>query len=1334
TLKLTNTIVTDNSVNLEEDYASFDSSSSNNLIGVDVGFIARPIIGSGVLTNPDELNLSLKSTSRAIDHGTNKGIGTETDLAGNPRISAAWKDPATVDIGAYEYQEHGMREERSLVVTTAEDILDSTDNLISLREAIYYADPGDTITFDTSLTEETIRLNGSQLEIVESLKIDAASVGSMTIDAAGQSRVFYIDGRYNTSGAVAELANLTITGGKASESGGGICNQAATLALTNCVVKLNTASDGGGGIWTNGATTLTNTAVWGNTGGVAAAGNTTTMLNCTVAGNPGVGIGYYHSTLKLTNTIVTDNSVNLEEDYASFDSSSSNNLIGVDVGFIARPIIGAGGIVNPKKVNLSLKSTSRAIDHGTNKGIGTETDLAGNPRISAAWKDPATVDIGAYEYQEHVAREERSLVVTTEKDILDSTDGLISLREAIYYADPGDTITFAAPLADQTFSVKGTQLEIVESLKIDAASIGGAAIDAGGKNRVFYIYGDYNTSGVSAEFVNLTITGGNVVGSGGGILNLSGTLALESCMVKLNTASDGGGGIWSNGATTLTNTAVWGNSGGVAAVGNATTMLNCTVAGNPGVGIGYYGSTLKLTNTIVTDNSVNLEESFGSFDSSSSNNLIGVDVGFIARPIMGSGVLTNPDELNLSLKSTSRAIDHGTNKGIGTETDLAGNPRISAAWKDPVTVDIGAYEYQEHGAHETRSLVVTTAEDILDSADDLISLREAIHYANVGDTITFDASLAGQTIKLNGSQLEITESLTIDASSIGGVAIDADGKNRAFYIYGDYNTSGLSAEFVELTITGGNAAGSGGGICNLYGTLALETCMVKLNTASDGGGGIWTNGATTLTNTAVWGNTGGVAAAGNTTMLNCTVAGNTGVGIGYYGSALKLTNTIVTDNSVNLEESFGSFDSSSSNNLIDEEAGFVIAPIFGSGAIVNPNDVDLSLKPTSAAIDNGLNYVAWTETDLGGNQRIIGGVVDIGAYEFDPDRYFECSIESYSDVYDGEYHTVAVEGVEDGDLVLYSATGTNYSTEKVYFADAGDYTVYVKVEREGCQNWAGTGTVSISPVELTVSGTAVADKYYDYTTEAEVILGTVYGIVEGDDVTVIATAEFPSEDIGEYSLTVYYELSGAKASNYITPEEETVTASILEPVSEPLETPTIITGTGGVNVSFGANRHRLQWTEISDAWWYEVRYSIDGNDWTVFSTEETGAVIDNLPYGSEVAYSVRAMSDGSYADSEWSGPKTFSVCPMDINGDGDISGADRAILAGAWLSEEGDEGYRYDADINGDGEVANSDRLFISQNWNKEAGDDDLVYPRAAADAAFGEYEPGDFGFDQDVF
>ncbi|MBO7726349.1 MAG: right-handed parallel beta-helix repeat-containing protein, partial [Thermoguttaceae bacterium] len=186
----------------------------------------------------------------------------------------------------------------------------------------------------------------------------------------------------------------------------------------------------------------------------------------------------------------------------------------------------------------------------------------------------------------------------------------------------------------------------------------------------------------------------------------------------------------------------------------------------------------------------------------------------------------------------------------------------------------------------------------------------------------------------------------------------------------------------------------------------------------------------------------------------------------------------------------------------------------------------------------------------------------------------------------------------------------------------------------------------------------------------------------------------------------------------------------------PLGAPVITSGSRGIYISCGANRHYLQWGAVAGASGYEVQYSTGGSSWTSVSTTGTGAVIAGLTYGADVTYRVRALGTGSYTDSAWSGTKTFNVCPMDVNGDGDISGGDRSIVALMWLAEDGDDNYQSYADINGDGEISGPDRQFIGGNWTKEAGDADLLYPRAlrAADAAFAEYASAEPDVDSDLF
>jgi hypothetical protein len=106
-------------------------------------------------------------------------------------------------------------------------------------------------------------------------------------------------------------------------------------------------------------------------------------------------------------------------------------------------------------------------------------------------------------------------------------------------------------------------------------------------------------------------------------------------------------------------------------------------------------------------------------------------------------------------------------------------------------------------------IIVTTADDVVIANDTVLSLREAITQANINpgaDTITFAASLNGETVTLAGTELTLTSDITIDGDNVADITIDGDGESRVFKI-----SSGGIATLDALTITGGNA-GTGGGI------------------------------------------------------------------------------------------------------------------------------------------------------------------------------------------------------------------------------------------------------------------------------------------------------------------------------------------------------------------------------------------------------------------------------------------------------------------------------------------------------------------------------------------
>lgn len=116
------------------------------------------------------------------------------------------------------------------------------------------------------------------------------------------------------------------------------------------------------------------------------------------------------------------------------------------------------------------------------------------------------------------------------------------------------------------------------------------------------------------------------------------------------------------------------------------------------------------------------------------------------------------------------------------------------------------------------------------------SLRAAIASANAGETITFDASLAGGTISLNSS-LEINQNITIDGSSAVGITLNGNNSTRIITVSGN----GLNIGIKDLTFRNGRAVqgdGSGGAISTSQGSqLTIENSQFFDNVATGEGGG-----------------------------------------------------------------------------------------------------------------------------------------------------------------------------------------------------------------------------------------------------------------------------------------------------------------------------------------------------------------------------------------------------------------------------------------------------------------------------------------------------------------
>ena len=185
--------------------------------------------------------------------------------------------------------------------------------------------------------------------------------------------------------------------------------------------------------------------------------------------------------------------------------------------------------------------------------------------------------------------------------------------------------------------------------------------------------------------------------------------------------------------------------------------------------------------------------------------------------------------------------------------------------------------------------IVDTNSDVTDGSDGLTTLREAIALANANadaSTISFAASLDGQTITLVGGEMEISEELTIDGDrdndGIADITIDGDSNSRIFNV----TSTRKDANFDGLIITGGSETNNGGGggiaFSALYGTGSITNSTITGNAVSGSGAN---------------GRGGGVLVfdGGGVSIINSTISDNTSTdsGGGVFGG--RLVNLTVTD-------------------------------------------------------------------------------------------------------------------------------------------------------------------------------------------------------------------------------------------------------------------------------------------------------------------------------------------------------------------------------------------------------------------------------------------------------
>jgi hypothetical protein len=730
-------------------------------------------------------------------------------------------------------------------------------------------------------------------------------------------------------------------------------------------------------------------------------------------------------------TILLTNGQIVLSSNVTVDASALANGIKIDGHFRSRIFEIAS---NATVVLNSLTLTNGSDDTDTNYGGGALLNF-GTLTISNC----AVIDNHAnFSYEGGGGIDNRGTLTMNNCIISDNESG---------YSEGGGGIVSFGPLAATNCTVSGNNAEnstdggggidiqngsltmnncIVSSNQANDGGDGGGGIDS------------YGT--VTAN--NCTFSGNQANdaenGGGGGIVSLtSATITINNSTFADNQANGctdgGGGGINCAGTLTVNNSTFTGNqannctlanayAGGGGIFGGYLTVNNCTFDGNQAVNSGDDGGgILSVVGTSGVTNCIfymNNASSLGTELANIGGNLT-VDYCLLGPEVVGEIYTSGTTVLTNSLVGVNPLLAPLGNYGGPTQTmpPEPGSPAIDAG-TDSVTsflitdqrgetrkvgahVDIGAVEDQ---SGQSYSIV----ENTLDNGPG--SLRQVISNAPFGATVTFDPSLAGQTITLTSGQIILSNSVYLYATGLtNGVQINGHGTSRIFQV-----NTGTTAILYGLILTNGNpGANFGGAIFNSSGTLLeLIACTIAGNTSSQGGA-IENEGTCVLLECTITGNhavaTGGGSGNGGAIdnnqgplqLLQCTIVSNTSTGLGggvaNYLTTLAITNSIIANNSPQDTFNFASStlnaggtniviaeaaQGGSTNNGVSSLLGFppILAPLGNYGGLT-PTMPPLHGSP---AIDGGSAAALSSEgftLDQRGYPRVSGARVDIGAVE-----------------------------------------------------------------------------------------------------------------------------------------------------------------------------------------------------------------------------------------------------------------------------------------------------------------------------------------------------------------
>lgn len=852
---------------------------------------------------------------------------------------------------------------------------------------------------------------GATLSILTDCEIshnEAEWGGGTALSTLTNCLIYANSAKYGGGGGVygGKLYNCRVLNNSTERHGGG----AHSAVLYSCLIYSNSAENGGG----VDSSILHSSVIVANTakssgGGVSSEWySSSKLLNCTVVGNNARSGGGIDGSVQADNSIIYYNQA-IESDNNYFEYSSSINF----TCSYPAPRYGIGNISRPPQFidflngNYALSDRSPCINSGSNSKVSWEKGADGNPRIS-----DGVVDIGAFEFVGTRSTNTVTIYVSTNgNDLLDGltwSNAKKTIQAAIDVAWPGDIVLVDSGVYDtgliKTNEYSEPAHRVIANMPITLKSVNGpesTIIQGPGANSGEQVRCVYLAAGSILD--GFTVSGGNTWDSGAGVWCESNTVVITNCIIASNASGNDGGGVFGgkiynslivsnsayNGGGTfgseliscrlVENISSWRGGGGFVD-SHDKSISNCTFIANlAGEGGGVYGGTIYnsafegnsaqwgggggaaesiLHNCIISSNSAG--SGGGAYNSSVYDSLIAHNLASGG----GGGVWnwTNSFIVSNCVIFANNAGDSGGGvyrAGVYNST-IQSN---SASWDGG-----GTYWSSLHNSTVSENSAHTGGGVWCESTNTpvwncLISANTSI---NDGGGV-YRGSVIGCILKKNVSFARgggannsvLINSIISDNSArwgggglSGGSAFNCDiSSNTVEYVGG-----GVYGGVVQKSRLESNIAGWGGGIAY----AVIHNSILINNSARYDGGGVYSG-----------------------TNYSCTIVGNVSGQYGGGASRSEVVNSIVYYNTNTYYWS-----QTHNHHLVNFIASCTMPmPTGAVGVVTNePLFADLStgdfgLLSESPCINSGSNNYVYNEVDFGGNQRILGGTVDMGAFE-----------------------------------------------------------------------------------------------------------------------------------------------------------------------------------------------------------------------------------------------------------------------------------------------------------------------------------------------------------------